>query len=57
VHGSVVFLSSFQKNLLQLQLHRAFGASNAGEIVVKNFCSHGMENEIKQNKEIRKVWK
>jgi len=35
---------------LQLELQRAFGASNAGQIVGRNLCSHGIENEIMQNK-------
>jgi hypothetical protein len=30
-------LELFSNKLLQLELHRAFGASNAGEIVVKKF--------------------
>jgi hypothetical protein len=30
-------LELFSKKLLQLELHRAFGASNAREIVVKKF--------------------
>jgi hypothetical protein len=30
-------LELFSKKLLQLELHRAYGASNAGKIVVKKF--------------------